>query len=51
MVDDEGLSRPLSYGERRAIEKLREIDKDHGRPFERERAPAVDADLKRARRS
>jgi hypothetical protein len=48
---DDDLSRPLSYGERRAIEKQREIDKDRGKPFEPERAPVVDADLKKVRRS
>jgi hypothetical protein len=51
MSEDDGLSRPLSHGERRAIEKQREIARDRGKPFEPERAPGVDADLKKVRRS
>jgi hypothetical protein len=51
MSEDDGLSRPLSYGERRAIEKQREIEKDRGKPFEPERAPVVDPALKKVQRS
>jgi hypothetical protein len=31
---EKGLNKPLSYGERRALEELRKIDKDAGKPFE-----------------
>jgi hypothetical protein len=36
MSDDyeRGLSKPLSNGERRALEELRKIDKTAGRPYE-----------------
>jgi hypothetical protein len=36
MADDyeRGLSKPLSNGERRALEELRKIDKTAGRPYE-----------------
>jgi hypothetical protein len=37
LMDDDyetGLSKPLSYGERRAIAEKRAIDKDIGKPFE-----------------
>jgi hypothetical protein len=36
MSDDytKGLSRPLSFGERKAVERLREIDKEAGKPYE-----------------
>jgi hypothetical protein len=31
---ENGLSKPLSYGEKRCIEELRKIDKEAGKPFE-----------------
>jgi hypothetical protein len=36
MADDyeRGLSKPLSNGERRALEELRKIDKTAGKPYE-----------------
>jgi hypothetical protein len=36
MSDDyeRGLSKPLSNGERRALEELRKIDKTAGKPYE-----------------
>jgi hypothetical protein len=36
MSDDytKGLSRPLSFGEQKAVERLREIDKEAGKPYE-----------------
>jgi hypothetical protein len=36
MADDytKGLSGPLSFGEKKAVERLREIDKEAGKPYE-----------------
>ena len=36
MSDDytKGLSRPLSFGEKNAVEMLRRIDKEAGKPYE-----------------
>jgi hypothetical protein len=36
MSDDyeSGLSKPLSFGEKKAIEMLRRIDKEAGKPYE-----------------
>jgi hypothetical protein len=51
MSEDDGLSRPLSYGEKRALEEQRKIAGDRGKAFEPPRAPVVDPDLKKVRRS
>jgi hypothetical protein len=54
MSDDE-LSRPMSYGERRALEEQRKIDADRGKPFEDRDARMSEiwqtADVKRVRRT